>query len=104
MIFKTASAETERATKELVDRLAEVAEVGGGGAGSGKEAAASDKAPSAEAVIKAKQVERIKHLQVRPLACCLWLWVRAVLAAGFVRMRLIQRGTQRLAMKNMHAL
>lgn len=59
-IFKTATVETERATKELVDRLGEVAEVGGG-----KGATASDKVPSAEAIIKAKQVERIKHLQVR---------------------------------------
>lgn len=75
-IFKTACAETERATKELVARLTEdptgedgtgPREGGGGGtgAGAGKEAgAAAGNVPSAESVIKAKKVERIKIMQV----------------------------------------
>ncbi|CAM9851089.1 unnamed protein product [Scytosiphon promiscuus] len=80
-IFKTASTESERAAKELVVRLADVAEEGEGGelgggaevdaAGSGgKEAvtgAAAGKAASQEVVIKAKKVERIKILQEKQL-------------------------------------
>lgn len=75
-IFKTACAETERATKELVARLTEdptgeegvgPKEGGGGGtgAGAGKEAGSTaGNLPSAESVIKAKKVERIKIMQV----------------------------------------
>lgn len=66
-IFKTASTETERATKELFGRLTQVAEGGGGLGGEGeaeKEAAASPGVASAGSMAKAKQVERIKRLQV----------------------------------------
>ncbi|CAM9477034.1 unnamed protein product, partial [Ectocarpus sp. 12 AP-2014] len=78
-IFKTACAETERATKELVARLTEdptgeegagPKEGGGGGtgAGAGKEAGSTAaNVPSAESVIKAKKVERIKIMQEKQL-------------------------------------
>ncbi|CAB1115524.1 unnamed protein product [Ectocarpus sp. CCAP 1310/34] len=74
-IFKTACAETERATKELVARLTEdptgdegagPKEGGGGGteAGAGKEAGSiAGNVQSAESVIKAQKVQRIKIMQ-----------------------------------------